>query len=154
MKKLLFLNLFFLLIGFACTKDSSNSNYSPSYMPTTNWSLTYIQDIFSNETLNFPAKAQQIYGSESISFKEFSDTITVKYLCNNQGYAFYKIFTNIDSIHFSQVFRTQAYCPDYSDWEDYLFLNLRDAYKYKLTDSTLTIYSKNKYNLFFVIDHF
>lgn len=151
MKKLLLLNLILLLIEFACRKDGPGSTNSRLYIPATKWTLTYIQDIITKDTLNFPIKAQQIYGPESITFSEYSDTIIVKYLCNNNGYAIYKIFAGNDSIHCSEVFRTQGSCAfDFSDWEDYLFLNLRDAYKYKITDSTLAVYSKLKYNLYFV----
>jgi hypothetical protein len=153
MKKILLLNLFILLLELACTKDGSNSKISRLYLPTSKWKLTYIQDIVSKDTFNFPVEARQLYGSETISFKEESDTIMIKYLCNNDGYAIYKIFSGNDSIHFSQVFRTQIICEDYFDWEDYLFQNIRDAYKYKMTDSTLSIYSKFNYNLYFVKDN-
>ncbi len=148
MKKILILNFIFILIGYGCKKDSQDKqdNYQTKLI-VNKWLLSSIQNTKTNVMTNYPAEVQQIWGFESLSFNDSLKAVLVKGLCNGGSGAF-PTFSGIDSIKFHGISMTLADCK-YEEWELYLWDNLDSAYKFKINDNNLIIYSKGSYNLYF-----
>lgn len=146
MKNIIIYNLFLILICYGCSKENTQNGQVP--LLKTKWILTNIQDTKTNVITDYPSEVDQQWGTEYIILTDSLNTIIIKGLCNDGG-GNYLVNTNSDSITFSDLFMTLVLCK-YEEWELYLWDNLRTAYKYKINDNKLTIYSKGAYNLNFI----
>lgn len=139
LKCFIFLFGIFATFFFSCKKsDNSVNQINPLLLRE--WQLFSIQNTKNNQVLNYP---ENISNKESITF---SDSLTMKFsgICNI-GNAQYSI--NNNNIHIINLYTTLIFC---NYWEIYLRNNLDSAYKYKVTDNQLDIYSKGAYNLVFI----
>jgi heat shock protein HslJ len=140
-----FILIVIAIIGFSCHKEKSN-NVQVS-LTKTQWELSYVQNNKTNLIIGYPTYVEQLWGFETMSFINSSDTVSVKGLCN-VGLGLYTSSTVNGTIKFNGIFMTQMLCK-YYQWEDYLWHNLDSAFQYKINDNKLTIYSKGSYNLIF-----
>lgn len=143
MKNLLITVFALIVFGLSCKRD--NSSTEPAPLVKTKWILSYIKDTKSNEIINYPSDAKN---KISISFSDSLNILYFSGVCNGgQGKYSYSIADG--SIKITDFGTTLIACK-YVEWEEYVSLNLYDAFKYKTNGNNLEIDSKGTYNLIFI----
>ena len=142
MRKIVVIAFVLLIIGLGCKKDSSQTGQAS--LSKTKWTLSYIQDTKTNETINYP---NDVSRKISITFSDSSNILSFNGVCNN-GQGTYSLSSNTGSISVTDIFTTQIACK-YDEWEIYTSNNLIASDRYKLDGTTLIIFSKGSYNLYF-----
>ena len=142
MRKIVVIAFVLLIIGLGCKKDSSQVEQGS--LSKTKWTLSYIQDTKTNETINYPNDATR---KISITFSDSLNILSFSGVCNH-GQGTYSFSSNTGSISVTDIFTTQIACK-YYEWEIYTSNNLIASDRYKLDGTTLIIFSKGSYNLYF-----
>jgi len=143
MKNMLITVFALIVFGLSCKKDNSSMESAP--LVKSKWILSYIKDTKSNEIINYPSDATN---KISISFSNSLNCLYFSGVCNaGQGKYSYSIADS--SIKITDIVTTLIACK-YVEWEEYVSLNLYDAFKYQTNGNNLEIDSKGTYNLFFI----
>ena len=130
------------LIGTGCHKESSRNDQL--LLLKTKWILSYIQDTRTNAVINYPNDAAKVI---SIVFSDSSNVVFFKGVCNS-GQGIFSISSINDSIKITLLGTTKIACK-YVEWEAYTTSNLYNAFKFKINEGYLEVYSKGAYNLYF-----
>ncbi len=129
----------FLVVTLGCTKDENGEN-QVNNLTGKFWTLKYIQNASSGSITFYPNIKEKVA-------IEFSDKNQLNFdgVCNG-GAGDYAIEN--EKLTISNIFVTQIYC-NYGEWEDTVANGLEKAYKYKINNGSLVIYSNAGYNLVF-----
>lgn len=131
-----------VLFGTGCHKE--NSKNEQASLLNTKWILSYIQDTRTNAIIHYPTDAKK---EISIIFSDSANDVFFKGVCNT-GQGKFSILSVNDSIKITLLGTTKIACK-YVEWEAYTTTNLYYAFKYKINDCNLEVYSKGSYNLYF-----
>lgn len=143
MKKILIAGIALCLVMMGCKKD--NPKEPPLFMDTV-WTLTYIQNVSTKLTFNFPSDA-----SGKITLVFSGGQINIEGICNTGtgNFTTVQFDSTLGTLTVTDLSSTKVNC-DYSEWEGYVLQSLGKAYKYEINGSSLDITSTGDFNLHFV----
>ena len=140
MKKIAIFSFILILVGTGCKK----ANEKDADLLNTKWTLSYIQDTKTNAITHYPSDAKN---KISIVFSDSSNDIGFSGVCNG-GAGTYTYSSITGEIKVTDLMTTLIGCK-YDEWETYAVQNLYAAFRYKINESSLEIYSNGAYNLYF-----
>jgi heat shock protein HslJ len=129
-----------VFMDFGCKKE----NLKDADLLKSKWVLFQIQDTKTNAMTHYPNEAAK---KISIVFSDSSNSIVFSGVCNG-GTGKYSCTSGNGEIKITDLFTTLIGC-NYSEWETYTVQNLYYAFSYEINGTTLAIYSKGTYNLYF-----
>jgi len=138
MKKIAIFSFILILVGTGCKKTADAD------LLKVKWVLSYIQDTKTNAIKNYPSDAAR---KISIDFTDSLNAISFNGVCNG-GWGTYSYSLGSGSIQVTDLATTQIGCQ-FGEWEGYTIQNLYTAFRYKINESSLEIYSNGAYNLYF-----
>lgn len=140
MKKILIFSSILILVGFGCKKTVVKD----ADLLDSTWILSFIQDTKTKAIMNYPNDAAR---KISIVFTDSLNVISFSGVCNG-GWGTYSYSLSTGAIKISGIVTTLIDCK-YAEWEEYTTQNLYTAFRYKINESSLEIYSNGSYNLYF-----
>ena len=129
-----------ILTGFGCKK----TNEKDADLIRVKWVLSYIQDTKTNAIKNYPIDAAR---KIILDFTDSANVVSFSGVCNG-GWGTYSYSLGSGSIQVTDLATTQIGCQ-FGEWEGYTIQNLYTAFRYKINESSLEIYSNGAYNLYF-----
>jgi heat shock protein HslJ len=138
MKKIAIFCFILISVCFGCKKAADAD------LLKVKWVLSYIQDTKTNAIKNYPGDAaRKIF----IDFTDSLNVISFNGVCNG-GWGTYSYYLSTGAIKVTNLATTQIGCQ-FDEWEEYTIQNLYTAFRYKINESSLEIYSNGTYNLYF-----
>lgn len=145
MKKVLVMVFIFGMVVTDCKKDKQK--VTPSPFLDTEWTLSYIENVSTKATTNFPDDADR---KIKLVFHE-NGVLSFTGICNtgNGNFTIDSYDETSGGLTVSNVVLTKIGCP-HVEWEGYVSQSLGSATSYKITGNTLLISSTGDYNLYFI----
>lgn len=142
MKKILIALFMVVSILSGCKKDTKE----PSAFLNTEWNLSYIQNISTKLTFNFPADADRRI---SLVFTD-AGVVVFTGVCNDGtgNFTYVPVDTYRSTLTVTDLSSTKVSCT-HVDWEENTLESLGKAYKYEITGNSMTITTTGNFNLFF-----
>jgi heat shock protein HslJ len=142
MKKIFIIAFVLGIMVADCKKDKE----APSPFLNTEWTLSFIENVSTKLTFNFPADAD----NKIILVFPNSGVMDFNGICNSGTGNFTIVpFSDIlGTLTVTDLVLTKVACP-YVEWEGYVSQSVGKAYKYEISGSSMVITTTGDFNLHF-----